>query len=111
VRYQTRLYVTLRDCGDADAARAAMAGATAALDPLYERDAIAGYHLSVIEHEDDFEEKDLDRPLLESGTGGVLPALYLNLTYRIDQGPPDDAAAAPTLAAYGFRHLLTESDE
>jgi hypothetical protein len=41
----------------------------------------------------------------------VIPALYLNVTYRIDHDIPDGAAIEPIVTMYGFRHLLTESDD
>lgn len=110
MRLQTRLYVTNHGCSDIEASRSLMRSATAPLDELYERGVIAGYQLSVLETEADYEDKDLDRPLIERETGGTLPALFLNVTYRIDQIPPDAQAIEPVITEYAFRHLLTESD-
>lgn len=110
MRHQIRLFVTTDGCGHEEAAIELMRAAGIPLDELYEQRRIAGYQLSVIATEDDYEEKDLNRQLIERETQGRLPALYLNVTYRIDREPPDVQAIEPLLSRYGFRHLLTESD-
>jgi hypothetical protein len=110
MRLQTQLYVTSQGCRDGEATRALMRAATKPLDDLYQQGVIAGYQLSVLETEDDYEDKDLDRPLIEGETGGALPVLFLNVTYRIDRSPPDTAAIDPVILEFAFRHLLTESD-
>ncbi len=111
MRHQTRLFVTTDGCRDREASRELMHAATIPLNELYESGVISGYQLSVIETEDDYEDKDLDRPLIERETAGVIPALFLNVTYRIDRKPPDGAAIEPVITKYAFRHLLTESDD
>lgn len=62
----------------------------------------------MLKTEDDYEEYDLDRPLIEGETQGVFPAIFLNVTYRIDTTLPDVSAIEPVIAKYGFRHLLTD---
>ncbi|HMG57919.1 MAG TPA: hypothetical protein VK601_30665 [Kofleriaceae bacterium] len=110
MKLQTRLFVTTQGCADADAARELAFSLAPPLDELYDRKVIAGYQALAIKTEDDYDEHDLDRPLIERETHGVLPAVFLNVTYRIDIVPPDAAALEPILAQYAFRHLLTESD-
>jgi hypothetical protein len=111
MKLQTRLYVTTQGCQDAEAARELMRAITIPLDELYDGKVISGYQMHVLKTEDDYDEYDLDRPLIERETHGVFPALFLNVTYRIDQAPPDDAAIEPLIAKNAFRHLLTESDD
>ena len=110
MKLQTRLYVTTQDCRGGDAAREVLRAATVPLDELYQRGVIAGYQLSVLETETDYGDRDLDQLLIERETGGVLPVLFLNVTYRIDHGPPDSTSIEPVITGYAFRHLLTESD-
>jgi hypothetical protein len=69
---------------------------------------ISGYQTFVLKTEDDYEEYDLDRPLIECETLGVFPAIFLNITYRIDATPPDISAIEPVITRYGFQHMLTE---
>ena len=111
MRHQIRLFATTQGCTSGETARELMRAAMAELAEIYERGVIAGYKLLVLKEEDDYEDQDLDRPLIERETGGAFPALYLNVTYRIDQTPPDGAAIEPIVARYGFHHLLTESDD
>jgi hypothetical protein len=110
VRLQTRLYITTQGCTDVIAARELAYGMAPPLDELYERNVISGYQSFVLKTEDDYEEYDLDRPMIERETQGVFPAIFLNVTYRLDTSPPDVAAIEPVIAKYGFRHMLTESD-
>lgn len=110
MKLQTWLYVTTHNCRDAAAARELAYELAEPLDELYYRKVISGYQALPIKSEDDYEEHDLDRPLIERETHGALPAIFLNVTYRIDQAPADISAIAPVLAKYQFRHLLTESD-
>ncbi|TMQ15662.1 MAG: hypothetical protein E6J90_05700 [Deltaproteobacteria bacterium] len=108
MKLQARFYVTTEGCTDAKAARELAFELAAPLDQLYDRKVISGYQSFVLKTEDDYEEHDLDRPLIERETHGVLPAIFLNITYRVDAGPPDVSAIEPVIAKYKFRHLLTE---
>lgn len=110
MKFQTRLYVTRQGCTDVPATRALAYELAPPLDELYNGKVIAGYQALVLKSEDDYEEHDLDRPMIERETQGELPAIFLNITYRIDLSPPDASAIDPLIARYGFKHLLTESD-
>src|ERR1700704_4870341 len=110
MRLQTRLFVTTQGFSDVNAARNLVYALATPLDDLYYRKVISGYQLFVLKTEDDYEEHDLDRPLIERETHGVFPVIFLNVTYRIDQVPPDVDAIEPLIAENAFRHLLTESD-
>jgi hypothetical protein len=110
MRLQARVFVTTEGCRDEEASHELMRAAAAVLEELHKRRVIAGYRLSAIVAEDDYEEQDLDRPLIERETAGVLPALFLNVTYRIDGDPPDVDAIEPVITKYAFRHLLTDPE-
>jgi hypothetical protein len=124
VRLQTRLYITTQGCTDVATARELAFEMAAPLDELYERSVISGYQSLVLKTEDDYEEYDLDRPMIERETRGVFPAIFLNITCRIDSSPSDVpapmtsapdlpadiSAIDPVIAKYAFRHMLTESD-
>src|SRR6185436_13720530 len=73
MRHQIRLFVTTEGCRHEEATIELMRAAGVPLDELYERRRIAGYQLSVITTEDDYEEKDLDRQLIERETQRRLP--------------------------------------
>lgn len=108
MKLQARFYVTTQGCTDTNAARKLAYDLASPLDDLYNRGVISGYQSFVLEAEDDYEEHDLDRPMIERETQGVFPAIFLNVTYRIDAAPPDVSAIEPVTTTYGFRHLLTE---
>ncbi|HEY6178649.1 MAG TPA: hypothetical protein VIX73_29565 [Kofleriaceae bacterium] len=110
MKLQPRLYVTTQGCTDAAAARTLAHELAEPLDDLYARKIISGYQSFVLKSEDDYEEYDLDRLMIERETKGVFPAIFLNVTYRIDTSPPDVAVLEPMIAKYGFRLMLTESD-
>ena len=111
MKLQTRLYVTTRGCRDAETTRDLVHAITVPLDEKYNRKVISGYQMFVLKTKDDYDEYDLDGPMIERETHGVFPAIFLNVTYRIDREPPDVAAIEPLLTENGFRHLLTESDD
>lgn len=108
MKLQARFYVTTQGCTDANAARALAYELAGPLDQLYDRNVISGYQSFVLKTEDDYEEHDLDRPMIERETQGVLPAIFLNITYRIGASPPDVSAIEPVITKFGFRHMLTE---
>lgn len=111
MKLQTRLYVTIQGCPDVETARESVHAITVPLDELYNREVISGYQLFILKTKDDYDEYDLDGLMIERQTHGVFPAIFLNVTYRIDREPPDDAAIKPLITEKGFRHLLTESDD
>ena len=108
MKLQSRFYVTTHGFADANAARELAYEMAVPLDELYDRKVISGYQSFVLKAEDDYEEHDLDRELIERETQGELPAIFLNITYRIDAAPPDVSAIEPVITKYRFRHLLTE---
>lgn len=110
MKLQCQLFVTTHGCPDVETARQRVYAISARLDELYERSAISGYQLFVLKTEDDYEEYDLDRPSIERETLGVFPAIFLNVTYRIDKAPSDATAIEPLVVENRFHHLLTESD-
>ena len=110
MKLQHRLYATTEGCRDGDTARGLLRAAGARLDEIYDQGTIAGYKLLVLENENDYEEEDLDRPAIERETGGVLPCLFLNVTYREVESPSDMTAVESLTREYRFR-LLTESDD
>ena len=110
MKLQHRLYATTQGCATGDAARELLRAAGVSLDELYEQGVIAGYKLLVLETESDYEDQDLDRPAIERETGGQLPVLFLNVTYRDEDPPPDLAAVDPLITKYALRYL-TESDD
>jgi hypothetical protein len=110
MKLQTRLYVTRQGCTDAAAARTLAYELAPPLDELYGKATIAGYQALVLKSEDDYAEYDLDQSMIERETQGSLPAIFLNVTYRIDLSPPDTSVIDRLVENYGFRHMLTESD-
>lgn len=108
MKLQARFYVTTQGCADAKIARDLAFEMAVPLDELYNRKVISGYQSFVLKTEDDYEEHDLDRPMIEQETQGVFPAIFLNITYRIDTSPADVSAIEPVIKKYGFRHMLTE---
>lgn len=110
MRLQTRLYVTTQGCSEASAARERMYAVATQLDERHGRSVISGYQMFVLESDDDYDEHDLDRSLIEHEIHGRFPAIFLNVTYRIDRTPPDESEVEPIIAEHAFRHLLTESD-
>lgn len=79
MKLQARFYVTTQGCTDANAARKLAYELAAPLDDLYDQSAISGYQSFVLKTEDDYEKHDLDRPMIERETQGVLPAIFLNM--------------------------------
>jgi hypothetical protein len=104
---QPHLFATIHGCTGGEAAREQMRAATVPLDALYDGKVISGYQMFVIQTEDDYDEYDLDRPGIERVTGGALPAIFLNITYELDEGPPDLAAAAPVIAQFAFSPIAS----
>jgi hypothetical protein len=110
MKLQARFYVTTQGCTDAKIARELAFELAAPLDQLYEQKVISGYQSFVLKNEDDYEEYDLDRPLIEQETHSVFPAIFLNVTCRIVEAPAATAAIGPVVAEHGFRHLRTEPE-
>ena len=110
MKLQRRLYATTQGCHTGDAARELLRAAGVYLDEIYEQGVIAGYKLLVLETESDYENQDLDRSAIERETGGVLPAMFLNVTDHQHEASPDTLAIEPLIARYGFRYL-PETDE
>jgi hypothetical protein len=110
MKLQTRLYVTTQGCTDAATTRSLAYELADPLDALHGRKSISGYQALVLKSEDDYDEHDLDRALIERETRGRLPAIFLNITYHVDTASHGAAMIEPLIAKYGFRHLLTECD-
>jgi hypothetical protein len=56
----------------------------AALRPLLDGGEIAGYRAVAVASEEDWDEHDIDRDVLEAVSGGVLPIVYLAISYDAD---------------------------
>jgi hypothetical protein len=69
---------------------------------------LAGYRATAVLVDDDFEDQDIERALVEPVTGGTLPAIYLNLTYDLDRHQPVAAELETQLSDAGLVHVLTD---
>ncbi|MCX5103635.1 hypothetical protein [Streptomyces sp. NBC_00439] len=69
--------------------------------------ALAGYRVVAITQPDDFEEEGIDRGIVESITGGRLPATYISLTFDLDEHSPDDDEIGSLLSGSGMGLALS----
>lgn len=64
--------------------------------------------VALFELADFSDEEFVDRQIVESVTGGKLPAIYLNITYDLDRIGPGEPVIDSLLTEYGFKHALTD---
>lgn len=72
------------------------------LSSLLNNEIIAGYAVTILSETDDFDEEDIDREIVESVTAGHLPAIYVNVTYDIDEHDAHSEEAASLLLGSGM---------
>jgi hypothetical protein len=81
------------------------------LDQVLADGAIAGYRTMALVNDDDFADEDIDRDLVDRGTGGLLPAVYVNVTYDLDRHSAAPAKVRDLMARWGLMHVLTDPPE
>jgi hypothetical protein len=98
-----RLYVTEQGVTDPGSALEVARELRAHFADLLAQDVISGYQVTPITSDEDFEEEDLPRELIEGVTEGRLPAVYVNMTY--DDANPRHTGAdhADFLYDHGLR--------
>ncbi|WP_406159572.1 hypothetical protein OG298_20445 [Streptomyces sp. NBC_01005] len=97
-----KIFVSGREFETQDAAIDLMRSFGSRLASLLKSNALAGYRVVAITELDDFEEEDIDREIVESITIGRLPAIYINLTYDLDEHSPDDRELGLILSESGM---------
>lgn len=102
MNFQSYIYVTTQGCADRTAA---VAIANTLADRLTviaaRRPGLGGQVIPLVEAVD-FDDFDLDAALLGLATGGRLPAVNVNLSFDLDQGPAGDPDIDLLLAKYGM---------
>jgi hypothetical protein len=102
MRFQSYIYVTTQGCEDRDAAFAVMDAIADRLADIAERRDGLGWQVIPLVEPISYEEFDVDRDLLESITGGRLPAVNVNLSFNLDRGPDSDQEVDVLLRQYGL---------
>jgi hypothetical protein len=99
----TKIYVTEQGATDPDSAIRVSRALGAHFADLLAQGLISGYQVTAITGDDQFEEDDLPRELIEGVTEGRLPAVYVNMTY--DDADPRHTGAdhADFLYDHGLR--------